>query len=157
MDPSTDHDQGVSALIDQEGPGSQDPACAAGPDSAAGPGGLAALAGLLAAAAGEDAAWAARITPDTRLEADLGIDSVEFAELDLALREQCGGVDLAAFLATLDIDEIIGLTVGALLAHLESHTHTEPQNRGQDQRRGQIQDQARERTPAPAAGPEGRS
>jgi acyl carrier protein len=85
------------------------------------PGGatLPGLAALLCRATGEGAGRAAEITADTLLEADLGIDSLEMAELNVLLRDRFGsGIDLLAFLGTLDIEQIINLTVGDLLAHL---------------------------------------
>jgi len=48
-----------------------------------------------------------------RLEADLGLDSVELAELAARLRERCD-VELADLLRSLSVDELVGLTVGRL-------------------------------------------
>jgi acyl carrier protein len=53
------------------------------------------------------------ITPNARLDADLGMESVEVVELSESLRARFGDrVDLPAFAASLDIDSLIGLTVG---------------------------------------------
>lgn len=94
---------------------------AAEADSASASAALADLAGLLARVAGEDEFWAAAITPGTTLEAGLGLDSVELAVLNVLLRRRHGdGVDLPGLLAALEIDQIIGLTVGDLLAHLDA-------------------------------------
>lgn len=102
-------DQDRSSLTDPARGGPPDPAAVAG------------VAGLLALATGEDQAWAARIGPDTLLETDLGITSLELAELNVLSQARYGGdVDLVAFLGTLDIDQIIDLTVGDLLVYLES-------------------------------------
>ncbi|HEV2635717.1 MAG TPA: phosphopantetheine-binding protein [Actinocrinis sp.] len=80
---------------------------------------LADLTGLLARVTGEGESWAQRIGPDTALEADLGVDSVEFVVLNALLRGRYGdAVDLLGLLRGLDLDQIIGLTVGDLLAHL---------------------------------------
>ncbi len=80
---------------------------------------LAELAGMLLGVTGEDERWAAGITPATRLEADLRLESVELAALGGALRDRYGdGVDLLAFVAGLDIDQIIALTVGDVLAYV---------------------------------------
>jgi acyl carrier protein len=82
---------------------------------------LAELAGLLRDVTGEDDMWAAAITPGTRLEADLRLESIEFAALGDLIRERYGDqADLRAFLAELDIDQIIALTAGDLLAYLAS-------------------------------------
>ena len=71
---------------------------------------------LLREAAGEDAAWAARIGAHSRIEDDLGLDSVEVAALDQLLRRRYGPrVDLRAYLAGLDLDELLALTVADLV------------------------------------------
>ena len=73
---------------------------------------LADVAALLREVTGEDAVWQAGIRPDSRLDGDLRLDSVEMASLDVALRRRYGdAVDLAGFLAGLDIDQLIALTV----------------------------------------------
>ncbi len=74
---------------------------------------------LLRDVTGEDAGWAARIRPDSRLDGDLLLDSIEIAALHTRLRERFGpATDLAGFLAGLDLDGLIGLTVGDLAARL---------------------------------------
>ena len=80
---------------------------------------LAELVEMLLDVTGEDEGWAAGITAATRLEGDLQFESVELVALGELLRSRYGeGVDLAAFFAELDIDQIIGLTVGDVLAYL---------------------------------------
>ncbi|WP_212830178.1 4'-phosphopantetheinyl transferase superfamily protein [Catellatospora sp. TT07R-123] len=75
------------------------------------------LAGMLAAVTGEQAP----ITADTRLEQDLRLESIEVAELAGRVRQRWGAdVDLAAFYADLEIDQIIGLTVGDLAFYVAS-------------------------------------
>lgn len=77
------------------------------------------LVEMLLDVTGEDEGWAARITAATRLEGDLQLESVELVALGELLRSRYGdGVDLPAFFAELDIDQIIGLTVGDVLAYL---------------------------------------
>jgi acyl carrier protein len=71
------------------------------------------IAGLLRAVTGEDERWAAAVAPESRLEDDLRLESVEIAALGEALRERWG-VDLPAYLAGLDLDQLIDLTVGDL-------------------------------------------
>ena len=96
-------------VVDNTGAGSAELDCS----------GLSELAEALRQVTGENAAWAARIRPESRLEGDLGLDSLELAELDGILRDRHGnGVDLMDHLAGMDIDQIIGLTVGDLLVHL---------------------------------------
>ena len=80
---------------------------------------LAEFVEMLLEVTGEDRGWAATITAATRLEGDLQLESVELVALGELLRGRYGdGVDLGAFVAELDIDQIIGLTVGGLLAYL---------------------------------------
>lgn len=55
------------------------------------------------------------VGPESRLEADLGLDSLAIAELAATLRAEFGDrVDLAGHLAGLELDELIGLTAGQL-------------------------------------------
>ena len=78
---------------------------------------LAEMIALLAEVTGEDQRWAGEITAATRLEADLYLDSLEMAALcDLA--RDSYQTDLAAFVSGLGIDQIIGLTVGDLVAQV---------------------------------------
>lgn len=75
------------------------------------------ISGLLATLIGQD--WAARITPDAQLDADLRMESIELLALGGVLRERYGdAVDLPAFVATLDIDQVIELSVGDVVAHV---------------------------------------
>jgi acyl carrier protein len=72
------------------------------------------LAGVIAAVVevlDEDGVPATDVTAATRLDADLALDSIEVAALGDLLRERYD-VDLAGFLATLDLDRLIMLTVG---------------------------------------------
>jgi hypothetical protein len=80
---------------------------------------LAALTGMLADVTGEDGQWAAAVTPASRLEGDLRLESVEVAALATRLHETYGEqVDLLGFIAGLGIDEIIGLTVADVVAYV---------------------------------------
>ena len=84
----------------------------------AGAGLLAEFVAMLKDVTAEDDGWAARITAATRLERDLQLESVELVALGELLRSRYGdGVDLYAFFAGLDIDQIIELTVGDVLAY----------------------------------------
>lgn len=74
------------------------------------------IAGLLGEVTGEDRDWTDAITPATRLEDDLRIESAEVTALAQALHARYGDrVDLPAYLAELDIDQLIALTVGDLV------------------------------------------
>lgn len=71
------------------------------------------LAAALAAATGDDSLLSTGIGVRTTLEGDLCFDSLDLAALGAVLRERYGTpVDLVGYVAGLDIDEIIGLTVG---------------------------------------------
>lgn len=86
---------------------------------------LAELTGLLLAVTGEDERWAAGITSASRLEGDLRIESVELTALGALLQDSYGdAVDLASFVAGLDIDQIIGLTVGDLVGYVAARQLT---------------------------------
>jgi acyl carrier protein len=77
------------------------------------------IAGILLEVTGEGAEWAAGITPNARVQADLGMESVELVALGELLRRRYGpGVELSAFVAELDIDQIIALSVGDLAAYV---------------------------------------
>ena len=73
------------------------------------------LAGMLCEVTGADAAWISSVTPDSRLDGDLWLDSVELAALG-ALLHQRYRIDLPAYLAALDLDELIELRVKDLMA-----------------------------------------
>ena len=71
------------------------------------------LTEALAAATGDESLLSAGITAATRLEGDLRLDSLDLAALGALLRDRYGrAVDLVGYVAGLDIDEIIELTVG---------------------------------------------
>jgi acyl carrier protein len=65
---------------------------------------------------------AAAISADSRLDGDLRLDSIELMALSTALRERHGAdVDLFAFVAGLELDQIIDLTVGDVAAYVAGH------------------------------------
>jgi acyl carrier protein len=68
---------------------------------------LVAVAALLREVTGESVA----VTPATRLADDLRLESIDVAALGEALHARYG-VDLPAYLATLDFDELLDLSVG---------------------------------------------
>jgi acyl carrier protein len=73
----------------------------------------------LAEVMGDDVLLAVDITPDTRFDDDLALESIEFVALGEVLRERYGDrVDFAAFIAGMELDEIMSLTVGRLLAYI---------------------------------------
>ena len=80
---------------------------------------LAEVIAIITQATSEDEAWANAMTASCRLEGDLWLDSVELAALAGLLQSAYGNeVDLAAFLTALEIDQLIGLTVGDLVGYI---------------------------------------
>jgi acyl carrier protein len=80
------------------------------------------ITGILRDVTGESAEWAERITPNDRLEADLGFESVELLELAELLKARYGErVNLVVHYAGLTIDEIIGLTTADLADYVARH------------------------------------
>lgn len=60
---------------------------------------------------------------ETSFEDDLELESIEFVKLGARLTEHYGGnVDFAAFLADKDLDEIIEMRVGEVVAYIVSAT-----------------------------------
>jgi acyl carrier protein len=77
------------------------------------------VAGALAAATGDESLLSTGINAATRLEGDLHLDSLDLAALSALLRDRHGAaVDLAGYVAGLDIDQIIGLTVADVAAYV---------------------------------------
>ena len=80
---------------------------------------FAAIAGLLRDVTGMAEDWVARIAPDSALEGDLGLESMELVELGERMRIVFGDrVDLAAYVAELDIDELIALRVADVVDYV---------------------------------------
>jgi acyl carrier protein len=67
-------------------------------------------------------------TADTRLEAELGMDSLELAAFAAALRARFGDrVELADHLAELELDELIELTAGQVAAFVAGRLPDRPE------------------------------
>jgi acyl carrier protein len=80
-----------------------------------------AVAELLREVTGEDAAWLAGIGPATRLDGDLFLDSLELAALGDRLAAAYGpGVDLPGYVAGLDFEALLELTVGDVSSYVDS-------------------------------------
>jgi acyl carrier protein len=73
------------------------------------------IAELLRQVTDESGEWAAGITPNASLDGDLAMESIEIAALGDLLAERYR-VDLAGYLAGLDLEALIGLTVADLTA-----------------------------------------
>ncbi|HEV2373009.1 MAG TPA: hypothetical protein VGS19_12655 [Streptosporangiaceae bacterium] len=82
---------------------------------------LAELTAMLQQVTGEDGQWAAAVTSASRIEGDLRLESIELTALAGLLADKYGEqVDLVAYLADLDIDQLIDLTVGDVVAYVAS-------------------------------------
>jgi acyl carrier protein len=80
---------------------------------------LAGVISMIAQVTGQDEAWASAVTTSSALERDLWLDSVELAALAVQIRSAYGTrADLAAFLSDLEVDELIGVTVGDLVGYI---------------------------------------
>jgi len=81
------------------------------------------IAALLQEVTGEGQQWLAALGPHTRLDADLLLESVELAELGDALARRYGEqVDLVGHVATLELDQIIALTIADVAVYVASRT-----------------------------------
>lgn len=68
---------------------------------------------------GEDYVDDIEIGMSTSFRDDLDLESIEFVALGEALASRYGEyVDFAGWIASMDVDEIIGLTVGDLVEHI---------------------------------------
>jgi acyl carrier protein len=83
----------------------------------------------LAAATSDESLLRASVTAATLLEGHLCLDSVDLAALGAVLRDRYGPVvDLVGYVAGLDIDEIIGLTVGGVADYVNRCLLSSPQD-----------------------------
>jgi acyl carrier protein len=70
---------------------------------------------------GEDFLLDTVITPELTFGDDLALESIEFVELAARLQERFGDqANLAAFMADMDIYDIMSLTVGQVAEYVES-------------------------------------
>ena len=77
---------------------------------------LARVRDLLLEVVGEDSLHHADVTMTTSFSSDLGLESIEFVALAEALRAEYGArVDFAAWLADMELKEILDLRVGQLV------------------------------------------
>src|SRR5207302_5066428 len=80
---------------------------------------LAELTGMLAEVIGEDFLVDVELTGETTFSEDLALESIEFVALAEKLQERYERqVDFPAFLAGLEIEEIMALAVGQLVDHI---------------------------------------
>ena len=80
---------------------------------------------ILIEVVGEDFLLDVEISLDTTFSDDLALESIEFVALAEKLQERYGGrVDFAAFVADMDITEIMTMKVGTLVAYIKERTTT---------------------------------
>ena len=76
---------------------------------------------ILAEVLGEEFLLDTELTAETSFSDDLALESIEFVALSEKLQDRYGArVNLAAFVADLDINEIMALTVGQLAGYIEA-------------------------------------
>ncbi|WP_433335941.1 acyl carrier protein [Spirillospora sp. CA-294931] len=82
---------------------------------------LAEVVGMIVDVVGEDFLLDVEVGPETTFNDDLALESIEFVALAERLRAHYGdGVDIAGFIAGMDLDQIMTMTVGDLVAHIEA-------------------------------------
>jgi len=76
---------------------------------------------LIVDVVGPDVLLGVEVDRDTTFSDDLGLESIEFVALADRLRGHYGDrVDLVGFLADMEIDEIMAMSVGRLVDHIEA-------------------------------------
>lgn len=74
---------------------------------------------MLTEVVGEDFLLDVEVGPETTFSDDLALESIEFVALVDRLRAHYGDrVDFPAFIAGLDLDQIMNLTVGDVVDHI---------------------------------------
>ena len=82
---------------------------------------LGTVIGLITEVIGEDYAVGLDIGMDTTFQEDLELESIEFTALAERLMEIYGErVDFMSWLAEMDVDQIIAMTVGELVNHISA-------------------------------------
>jgi acyl carrier protein len=78
---------------------------------------------ILTEVVGEDFLLDTEITPDTTFSDDLALESIELVALAEKLQERYGErVNFVSFIGEMDLDEIMGMTVGKLASYVEAQT-----------------------------------
>jgi acyl carrier protein len=79
------------------------------------------ITAILAEVLGEEFILGTEVTAETSFSEDLALESIEFVELSEKLQDRYGTrVNLADFVAGMDIDGIMALTVGQLARYIEA-------------------------------------
>jgi acyl carrier protein len=83
------------------------------------------VAALVREVIGEEFLIEEQITPDTSFSHDLAIESIEFVELSERLQMRFGpAANLATFVADMDIDAFMSITVGELTGYITAQLAT---------------------------------
>ncbi|MDA8359533.1 MAG: acyl carrier protein [Actinomycetota bacterium] len=84
---------------------------------------LEAVTAMIGTVVGEDYLLGLEVGMDTSFDQDLEIESIEFVALSEKLMEHYGEqVDFVAWLGGMELEEIMGLTVGRLVDYIVSCT-----------------------------------
>lgn len=88
---------------------------------------LAEITEMLVSVVGDELLVVGEITCATTFNDDLALESIEFVAFAELLQQRYGtAVDLMAFLAEKDMEEILAMTVGDLVAHIAGRLPTTP-------------------------------
>ncbi|WP_251020958.1 phosphopantetheine-binding protein [Streptomyces sp. ISL-98] len=88
---------------------------------------LAEITAMLVETVGDEFLLADEVTPKTTFNEDLALESIEFVALAELLHQRYGAaVDLIAFLAEKDMEEILAMTVGDLVFHIAATAPSAP-------------------------------
>ncbi|MFC5181559.1 acyl carrier protein [Actinomadura harenae] len=88
---------------------------------------LSEVVAMLAEVVGEDFLLEQTVGPDTTFNADLALESIEFVALAERLQRHYGArIEFAAFIAGLDLDQIMAMTVGDLTSYIEARLAASP-------------------------------
>ncbi|MEV7414945.1 acyl carrier protein [Streptomyces sp. NPDC089919] len=86
---------------------------------------LAEITRMLADVVGEEFLLADEVTMETTFNDDLALESIEFVALAERLHQRYGAAaDLMGFLAENDMEQILAMSVGDLVAHIDRVTRT---------------------------------
>ncbi|MEV5571933.1 phosphopantetheine-binding protein [Spirillospora sp. NPDC052269] len=88
---------------------------------------LAEVTRMLVEVVGEDFLLDVEITGDTTFSEDLALESIEFVALAEKLQQHYGDrIDFAAFIADMDLTEIMSMDVGTLVDYVQGRTTPVP-------------------------------
>jgi acyl carrier protein len=79
------------------------------------------LTGFLRDVIGEDWDDEIEVDDETSFADDLELESIEFVELAEKVQARFEGIDFAGWLSSLELDQILGLTVGQVVDQIAAH------------------------------------